>query len=92
MYPSFLRMFSSCLSGSLIGFTKEFESLLFLVIFMLNDVCLKEDVLLSLLYVESYITIPYSEIGASFQQLLFWSFIVWGLLFFVISNLAVFNY
>ena len=32
---------------------------------MLNDICLKEDVLLSLQFAGSNVTMPYAEIGAS---------------------------
>ena len=53
----------------MIGLTKGICILtFFLAIFMLNDVCLKEDDVAISAFAENNVTMQYAEIGANFQQ------------------------
>ena len=66
MYSPFLSTFSSGLSRLMIGLTKGVCILtLFLAIFMLNDIYLKEDGVAISAFAGSNVTMPYAEIGAS---------------------------
>ena len=66
---AFLRTFSSGFFRLMIGLTKGDCILTFFVaIFMLNDFCLKEDVVAISAFAGNNVTMTYAEIGASFQQ------------------------
>ena len=91
-YSPFLSTFSSGLSRSMIGFTRRDVILtFFFTIFIIDDVCAKVWLLLSLQSAWSNVTKSYTGIGASFINNSRFGLLLWGGVVFVVLNLVVFK-
>ena len=91
MYSPFLRNYSSGLSRLIIGLTNgNYIFTFFLAIFMLDDVCAKEDGVAISAFTGSNVTKPYAEIGATFNNIRF-GLLLWGglILLFLTSSVDV---